>query len=455
MNDELSADSQAILLLTAPLLVNASDRGVKPLSLGCYNTIEKHLDELEMQPGDLLSREGLHELQSNWSKLRLNRTVDDVSQLLRRGFLLAQALEHWSARSIWVVTRQDDGYPSQLRDKMLSKAPPVLYGCGDQSAFGEFRLAVVGSRSVGQVLLDYSINVGQLAADAEVSVVSGAAKGVDRAAMGGCIEAGGRAIGVMGHGLSRAALNRENREPLIDGRLLLISSFDPSVQFKGWRAMQRNKYIYALSHGALVVNSDDGRGGTWEGAVEQLTKLHFVKVYVRPSGSHTPGLENLRELGAKEWPEPKQPNDLRRVVSSEPLATGPRAEAHLGETSTSQPPAPKEIPAVMENKPIRDGKRRTSEESTIGKASKTEPNKAELKLLSILVCAMSRYEIREALEHSSRSYVKKHYLDPCLEQGWIEMTIPDKPISRNQRFRRTETGQTVLGKCQASQPKLF
>lgn len=43
-------------------------------------------------------------------------------------------------------------------------------------------------------------------------------------------------------------------------------------------------------------------------------------------------------------------------------------------------------------------------------------------------------ELMEKVGIKSRSSFKKHYLDPLLESGLIEMTIPNKPMSRNQRY---------------------
>ena len=233
MNGELSPNAQAILLLTAPLLAGRSRASVTPLPLGDYNNLVRHLRDTEMQPADLLDSEGLRELDNSWSGLRTRRTLEDVRQLLERGFLLAQALERWSARAIWVVTRPDDGYPNRLRKKMRGKAPPVLYGCGDRDALDGGGLAVVGSRRVNEELIEYTERVGQLAAEAEVQIVSGGARGVDQAAMRGSLAAGGHAIGVLGNNLERAALNRGNREPLMDGRLVLVSSFDPRSPVPG------------------------------------------------------------------------------------------------------------------------------------------------------------------------------------------------------------------------------
>lgn len=281
MYGELSPNAQAILLLTAPLLAGRSRASVSPLPLGDYNNLVRHLHDTEMQPADLLDSTGLREIDHAWAGLGTRRTLDDVRRLLERGFLLSQALERWSARAIWVVTRPDDDYPNRFRKRMRAKAPPVLYGCGDRDALDGGGLAVVGSRKVDGELLAYTDRVAELAAEAEVPIVSGGARGVDQAAMRGSIEAGGHAIGVLGNSLERAALNRGNREPLMDGRLVLVSSFDPAVRFRGWQAMERNKQIYALADAALVVNSDHGHGGTWAGATEQLGKLRYPRSCIR------------------------------------------------------------------------------------------------------------------------------------------------------------------------------
>lgn len=50
--------------------------------------------------------------------------------------------------------------------------------------------------------------------------------------------------------------------------------------------------------------------------------------------------------------------------------------------------------------------------------------------------ALSAAEIMRRLGLKSRPTFIKNYLHPALEQGLIEMTIPDKPSSKNQRYRR-------------------
>ena len=79
---------------------------------------------------------------------------------------------------------------------------------------------MVGSRNVNDAILRYAEGAGQLAAEADTAIVSGGARGVDQAAMRGALEEGGRSVGVLANSLERAALNREYRAALMDGRLV-------------------------------------------------------------------------------------------------------------------------------------------------------------------------------------------------------------------------------------------
>ena len=187
---------------------------------------------------------------------------------------------------------------------------------------------MVGSREVDEQLVEFTLAVGRLAAEANQTLVSGGARGIDQASMRGALEAGGNAVGVMADSLERAAMNREHRELLMEDRLVLISPYDPSAGFNVGHAMQRNKLIYALADAALVVNSDYEKGGTWAGAIEQLEKLHFVPVYVRDEGNagdSTKALAALQKKGALAWPNQMNADELVELLST-PVALTKEAE---------------------------------------------------------------------------------------------------------------------------------
>jgi len=53
-------------------------------------------------------------------------------------------------------------------------------------------------------------------------------------------------------------------------------------------------------------------------------------------------------------------------------------------------------------------------------------------------------DIRRILGLKHRTHVREHYVNPGLEGGWIEMSIPDKPNSRLQTYRLTAKGRAYL-----------
>lgn len=309
---KMSDNTKAILLLAAPLFDgkrSGQSSQAKPLTPGEYKRFARHLHEKKRQPADLLSTDAAEILRACQPVI----DEDRLQKLLGRGFLLSQVIERWQARAIWVVSRADAEYPRRLKTRLREDAPAVLYGCGDASLLETGGLAVVGSRHVDDVLIDYTLAVGRLAARAGSTLVSGGARGIDQAAMRGALEAGGKVCGVLADSLERTAMNREHRNLLLDGQLALVSPYDPSAGFNVGHAMQRNKLIYALADASLVVSSDLNKGGTWTGAVEQLDKLKSVPVYVRSTGGSSPGLDALRSKGALPWPNPQDADTFEAV----------------------------------------------------------------------------------------------------------------------------------------------
>lgn len=337
MSAQLSANTQAILLLTAPLIAGRTDATTNLLTPGEYKRFARHLHQLGREPADLLSTHADDIIRDGASVIDAGR----IERLLGRGFALSQAIERWQSRAIWVVSRADADYPQRLRERLKDDRPAVIYGCGDRSILDSGGLAVVGSRAVDEVLVEYTESIGRLAAKARKTLVSGGARGIDQAAMRGALSAGGRVTGVLADSLEKTAMNREHRAMLMDGQLVLISPYDPGAGFNVGNAMQRNKLIYALADAALVVNSDFEKGGTWAGALEQLNKFEFVPVFVRSTGSMSKGLEALARKGALRWPNPEDREALEDVLGSP--ASAPRQSAAqdqlFAQTATTNVPA--------------------------------------------------------------------------------------------------------------------
>ena len=65
------------------------------------------------------------------------------------------------------------------------------------------------------------------------------------------------------------------------------------------------------------------------------------------------------------------------------------------------------------------------------------------RLVAALTGQMGRAELQAALRLTHRPHFVASYLRPALEAGMIEMTLPDKPTSRHQRYRRTADGEAL------------
>jgi len=67
-----------------------------------------------------------------------------------------------------------------------------------------------------------------------------------------------------------------------------------------------------------------------------------------------------------------------------------------------------------------------------------------VRLLEVMQDEMTREALQSALDLQDRKSFRERYLQPALAEGMIEMTIPDKPNSRLQKYRLTEKGQQWL-----------
>ena len=57
---------------------------------------------------------------------------------------------------------------------------------------------------------------------------------------------------------------------------------------------------------------------------------------------------------------------------------------------------------------------------------------------------MSREALQAALALQDRKSFRERYIKPALDESLIEMTIPDKPNSRLQKYRLTDKGRQWL-----------
>jgi predicted Rossmann fold nucleotide-binding protein DprA/Smf involved in DNA uptake len=225
-----------------------------------------------------------------------------LEQLLDRGAALGILTERWASSGIWVIGRGDSAYPSRFKSYLQHGAPPLLFGVGLQENLQKSGVAIVGSRHASEADLEFARQLGKACAARGIPVISGAAKGIDIESMMAAVDSGGVSIGVLAEGLGRTSTASQFHDGITEGRLVLLSPFDPESRWFVHSAMGRNKLVYGLADAAVVVSSADGQGGTWAGATEAL-KRSKIPVYVKASGCVSLGNSHLLELGARPLPE--------------------------------------------------------------------------------------------------------------------------------------------------------
>lgn len=285
--------AQATLLLTS-YFGNANTDGIKPLTNSEWGRFALWLRTKGLTPADLLAPDVaslIHGLQDK------SISAERILALLGRGHSLALAVEKWQRAGLWILTRSDRDYPHRLKSRLKNDSPPVLFGCGNKGLLNSGGLAVVGSRNADNEDLHFSQQLGEKAAAAGKSVVSGGARGVDETAMLGAMHQGGTVIGVMADSLLKAATSAKWRKGLMEGNVVLVSPYYPEAVFNAGNAMGRNKYIYCLADSALVVHSGQ-KGGTLSGAEENLKK-QWVPLWVKPSRDNQSANSDLVAKGGR------------------------------------------------------------------------------------------------------------------------------------------------------------
>ncbi len=172
----------------------------------------------------------------------------------------AQVCEATSRVGGRVVTALDDAYPRALLT--LDPRPPTLYVVGDDLAFEQRAVAIVGTRRASGYGLSVATEIGHDLAEAEVVVVSGLALGVDGAAHRGALEARGRTVAVLPSPLDRVypPRHRSLARQIVAGGGALVTEVPTGARVGTPDFARRNRLIAGLCEAVVVVEAPDRSG---------------------------------------------------------------------------------------------------------------------------------------------------------------------------------------------------
>ena len=232
-------------------------------------------------------------------KMGYNREMSRrIVQLLGEESRLDHYLKAGTRRDCIPVTRVSEGYPLLLRQRLGLDSPGCLWCKGDIKILNTPAISLVGSRELRDENRTFAEAVGYRAAMAGLTLVSGNARGADRAAQEACLQAGGRVVSIVADELGKQPQRRN---------LLYVSEEDFDAPFSAQRALSRNRCIHALGRMVFVAQSDLHRGGTWDGTVKNLRNGWSSVACFRDGseaarqleamGAYQVGLEDLADLG--------------------------------------------------------------------------------------------------------------------------------------------------------------
>ena len=220
---------------------------------------------------------------------RLNdRQINDLQGIKSSLANYAFLAENLQNNGIEVIPIISTDYSKTLKENLKKSAPTILYVKGNKQIMQEKSIAIVGSRDASGTALDFTDNIAKLASKEWKVIVSGFAKGIDKQALDSAITCKGQSIIVLPQGiLTFESGFKTYYKQIIDGDVLVLSTFHPKAGWGKELAMARNPIIYGLAKEIYVAESKpsknrqgkETKGGTYAGVIDGLKKGRAI--YVR------------------------------------------------------------------------------------------------------------------------------------------------------------------------------
>ena len=284
----MTGAERGFLLLTSHL----GDPGRRTLTVAQFRSLtqrmgeaERNLEDRDLVPEDLKALGYGREL------------AERIVQLLSEEELLDHYLQKARKLGCVPVTRISEGYPLVVRKRLGLDSPGCLWARGTVELLKEPTVSLVGSRELQENNWKFAAEVGRQAARQGYVLVSGNARGADRAAQESCLAAGGKVISVVADELWKQP-SREN--------VLYLSEDGYEEAFSAQRALSRNRVIHALGLKTFVAQAGLKTGGTWDGTVKNL-RFGWSPVFGFWDGSEA--MELLFQMGVT----PVEPEQLASI----------------------------------------------------------------------------------------------------------------------------------------------
>lgn len=187
----------------------------------------------------------------------------------------------------------------QILDSVFH-APKNIYYFGRLPEKRQITVAIVGTRKPTSYGKEVTHQLAYDLAKHGVIIVSGLAFGVDAIAHRSALEANGLTIAVQGNGLDTIypAAHHELANDIVKKGGAIISEYQPDIEARGFRFLERNRIVSGLSD-AVIVTEAAARSGTLSTIMHALEQGR--EVFAVPGNITSPlsiGCNNLIKQGA-------------------------------------------------------------------------------------------------------------------------------------------------------------
>ena len=158
----------------------------------------------------------------------------------------------------WMLTPEDELYPEPLRH--IYSPPFVLYGKGRLPDCGPSAvpcIAMVGTRECTSYGIEAAAAMSAGLAAAGCPIISGGARGIDRASHEGALYAGGHTVVIQACGLdiNYPMKNDDLRRDVLNNGGAIITEFAPGVRAERGNFHIRNRLMSGMARGVCVVEA--------------------------------------------------------------------------------------------------------------------------------------------------------------------------------------------------------
>lgn len=256
-------------------------------------TVQQVIKKASFHPSDL--RE-LQELVAEIHRSNPSVRVPTIEQI-EEGYRQAEKnMKDAEREGIHVLSINDSQFPDAL--KSISDPPLLLYVRGNTACLQpEISVAVIGTRKPTDFGRKVGERISQKFASKGLIIVSGLAIGCDTAAHIGCLQAGGRTVAVLAHGLHMIypSENRDLAEQIVSSGGCLVSEYSLGTRPKPNFFIERDRIQSGLS-AAVVVVETDVKGGTMHTVGFCIEQKKLLACIDYPKEKHSQTSQGNRKL---------------------------------------------------------------------------------------------------------------------------------------------------------------